>query len=398
MSTFDSPADYTFTIQQLKDILRHKKVDNEKQLEGLKFVINGNDIRFESASVIRTIDTIADAFSMNINIETDKSILYLIKPFGYENVEVYLDNEKLMTGTIYNVNAKVDSEKRLIPIEGFTNTIDLVDSVSKPPYKYVNKTLNQILTTIIKQNGNKVKVVDKVKNTFKFKRAIIEPEEKIFDFISKLAQQIGVILTSNQDGNIEIIKTDTKVKSVATIMTNQIIAPNIEMSWNGRERYSEYVELTKRKKKSTKKIEKDELVTRPRYMAYHADELDKDKKDSVVNKKNRTISDSISINLPVNGFYREPGKRWKEGEKVTIQFEELWLKKGMDFLIRSVEFVSSPEEKLTNLGLVLPESYSGDIINEPWDIGNLKMSIYDVHDILHSEDYDRLLKDISGIK
>jgi len=379
-------SDYKMSLDALRIALASKKELKVSKDQIITFTINGESVLYESSRVLRTHDTMADAANMSVNIDANWDILTKIRPYGFEEVEVHLDSEKIFQGFLYNLDNTIEEKSRVVNLECFSGTIDLVDSCPDgPPYTFKDKNFTKIAKTLTKNFD--VKIIDKALSQYKFKRVTIAPTEKIGAFLGKLAKQIGVLLSSDVNGNLEIKNSNKIGIHSASITNEQVIVPKITMSWKGRSRFSKFVSLGKRPKKNVKETTEDKNVPRNRIFSYKADEKDKGikKETSTAWKKNMSIAESLQINLPVIGFYDDLGLRWTEGNLITIEFNELWLTSGMKFMIRSVEFNDTSKEKVATLGLVLPETYTDKEIVEPWGEQALKMSLYDLRDILEGK-------------
>ena len=70
--------------------------------------------------------------------------------------------------------------------------------------------------------------------------------------------------------------------------------------------------------------------------------------------------------FPVSSWYGPDGKLWRENTIVTVKSPTMFVPNGFDFLIRSVEYEFTTEGATAKLGLVPPQVFTGDPIDEPW--------------------------------
>lgn len=188
------------------------------------FRIEVNGVQYDSFTSARAevrLDTIADSFSFEMSSEDAAPL-----PFqGGEACKIFVDGEKVLTGFIEKVAASGDPESHSIMISGRSKPADIIDSAldSESPD---GKTFSDFhppisLKTVIErtiaslgagpgQTGSaEISVVDEV-NPDLFNEAedliAFEPGDNAFDFLEKWARKRQVLLTSNGDGNIVIIR------------------------------------------------------------------------------------------------------------------------------------------------------------------------------------------------
>ena len=80
------------------------------------------------------------------------------------------------------------------------------------------------------------------------------------------------------------------------------------------------------------------------------------------------IAASIDIPIGYEGWLRPDGKLWAENELVLVQAPSIMIYKPYVLLIKSVSFNSTADSKTIELGLTIPEAYSGKPPEAfPWD-------------------------------
>ena len=161
------------------------------------------------------MDTLADSFTIEASSEDAQSLPFL----GGESCKIFVDGERVLTGFIEKVKASGDPESHSITISGRSKPADIIDSALdsetsageifsdlRPPISL--KTV--IERTIDSLGGDaKILVVDEANpDPFNEAEDLIAPEpgDNAFDFIEKWARKRQVLLTSNGDGNIVIIR------------------------------------------------------------------------------------------------------------------------------------------------------------------------------------------------
>lgn len=163
--------------------------------------------RFTSATAEVRLDALANTFSFTAATTKGEPL-----PFkGGEACKVFIEGEKIITGFIEVVSGNYAVNSHVITLRGRDKTGDVVDSslsnISdlKSPLS-LKKSIQKILENI----GNNIEVIDLVNpELFTTAEDLSAPEAGVgaFEFMERLARKRQVLLTSNADGNIEIIKT-----------------------------------------------------------------------------------------------------------------------------------------------------------------------------------------------
>ncbi len=135
-------------------IIRRKKSADAAQCDIILFdrdrdkmtlILEDREVPITEGRIIRTMDTGADAWTATIAWipKADPELDELVRPYGYTEAGIYLGNDLLVCGRLYGVTPKLETDGQSKDLEGFSSTIDLVDSTMKPPYQRSNVTLLQ---------------------------------------------------------------------------------------------------------------------------------------------------------------------------------------------------------------------------------------------------------------
>jgi prophage tail gpP-like protein len=110
----------------------------------MTLIVEGREIIIDSGKLLRTMDTIADAFTATVPWEPgfDPGLDYALRPFGYQDCQIYIGNDLEMDGVLYNVSQRKKNDGIIKELEIFSRTADLVDSSVSPPYEANNITLS----------------------------------------------------------------------------------------------------------------------------------------------------------------------------------------------------------------------------------------------------------------
>lgn len=328
--------------------------------EKLRIVVEGQEIRYLSARALRTMDTIADGFSFELD-GTEENTNF--KPYKYQPAEVFIDDEKIITGKLYTTTVTLGSEFRR-SYAGYTGLVDILDSCSRPPYKQKNVNLKKAIETLVDPFG--VSVVDDENKEHIFKKVVIDKTGKVGDFILGLAAQVGALLSSTPDGDLLITSANLKTRPVAVLTPGQQLTEEIKLVFDGRRRFSKYVAFGKGPDKNKSVAEVDKNIGRVAIDSFSSDENREKIRDAAKWRRNKAVAESLSFQLPVDGFYDDNGDRWRENTIITLQDERAFTKDGFDFVVSAVEFTTAGEEKAATLTLVPPFAYTLEEIEEPW--------------------------------
>jgi prophage tail gpP-like protein len=396
----------------------------------LTLIIEGKEIIVESASLIRTIDTCADAFTSvvpwqpGLDLKTDE----ILKPYSYSNARIYIGGILQAETVLYNINNKTNNSGTVKELEGFSKTADIIDSCVFPPYEVNNITLTErcrqqckpfginvivgadvaellnetrrISVTVghkryIYDQGSKLTLLQYnmdamninkfapikldvpilksklITDEKRFPRIVAEPTDKIFDHLSKLAAQRGVLLSCTKYGDLLITRANLKSPPVGTIdETTPGLAEQYEAKFNGRNRFAVYRSLATSahsKHPRSASIAKDPVVKTPRFLTFNAnDDVPGNGQSAAEWRKNKTAADAVKCSFPVNSWYAPNGKLWEQNTTININSQTMAMKKGFTFLITRVEFKYSNSGLGAILELKPPTMYSNTPIVEPW--------------------------------
>jgi prophage tail gpP-like protein len=319
------------------------------------FTLAINNVEFPviSGRVFRSMDTCVDGCSATI-VLNDK-VRETLSPFGYEDAQVYLGGELVITGLVYSIEPQITSEEKILTLTIYSSACDIIDSVQYPPYEFNFVTLEDLATRLIEGLGLVVNINYEIGSAF-FERVTMDSQQSIFSFLNELANQNGALITSDENGDILFIKANTTGDPVETIKN----VTNVSAKYNGRELFATYraTAMTPVREKVTKKLKTKTKVSYKTVQTIKYAEA----YDSVVPTSRRTIArtDNTSIEKLPDAANWQRSKRWaealtiqiprigwrpigssdlyRENTLVTLKNADLWIGDGFDFLIKSVEY------------------------------------------------------------
>lgn len=151
---------------------------------------------------------------------------------------VDIGKDRLITGYLDDFIPSYDDETITISVTGRDKTADLVDcSVVQPSGQFKNQTLLQIATIVSAPFG--ISVINETDVGAAFQRVQVEQGETAGEFLTRLAQQRGVLLTTNGLGQLVITRASKKRGEVALKLGINIKGGRGRFS--RKQRFSEYI-------------------------------------------------------------------------------------------------------------------------------------------------------------
>lgn len=367
--TFFQPGNIIYIpILPGKDNEYNDSIPNRDKDE-FTIMLDNIELPIESARLMRTMDTISDGWSCVIawNPGADYEIDKLTSAFSYTNSACYLGGKLKGVGKLYNIRQSIKG-RREKQLEFFSKTIDIVDSTMRPPYEKNNITLLQRVIDQVEKYAIEVNVDSNADPGGAFKRVTGKPTTKVWDHLSKLASQRGVLLSSDEHSNILITVANINGKSVGIISEGESIGQEFEIFFNGRNRYTEYKAISQNvRTKGSRGYARDSKINGSRLLTFDAaDSLAGELKSAAEWKRNKMIADSLTFPLPVSSWYDPKGNLWRENTNVNVVSSTMSIPDGFKFLIRNVEYIYESSGTTAILSLVPPHVYSKDEFDEPW--------------------------------
>lgn len=383
----------------------------------LTVIIDNHEIIAESATLIKTMDTGADACAVVMPWEPglDPEIDRITKRYSYSPSEIYIGDVLVSEQILYDVTQTTNNSGTTKNLEFWSKTADIIDSTVIAPYEMNNvkltdrckqqcnpfgidvilgddvlKNLNETRKKIYKV-GEKTERIEEFRSGYqnnryniiktpiykskyvtdekKFPRVKAEPTDAIFPHLAKLASQRGLLLSCTDSGDLLITKANVNSKIVGTIEESaSFMADEYSAKFSGRDRYAMYRAIIKSSSSRPKGTQtaNDLNVPSPRLLTFNADDnIPGEAKSAAEWRKNKSAADSRSINFPVNSWYAPDGSLWKPNTRVTVISKTLETgEKGFTYLITRVEYKFNSSGSNAVLALVPPEMYSDGVITE----------------------------------
>lgn len=354
--------------QSIKDEFSRQTVQNDP--EKMIFILAGREITPSSGRILRMMDSAADGWTAVLPLVKgeDPDLDARVGIYAYTKAQAFIGNQRLINGRLYGTQPGLDNDAQVVNLEGWSNTVDMVDSTLKPPYEVNNVTLEQRAEELLKPIG--IKAIFEADTGGPFEKITATKTDKIFTHLAKLATQRGVLLSSTVDGDAAFIRSATGAP-VASLEEGQTFALNYQAKFDGRKRYASYkaVASTPKKKrgKATTGTANDNLVPLTRFLTFTANDTTEGNIQIAADwRRSKQVAESLSIPIIVSSWYDPKGNLWRENTLVSVTSPTLGIPDGYIFLIRSVEYLFEADGISATLNVVPPQVYTGEPLEIPW--------------------------------
>ena len=296
----------------------------------------------------------------------------LFKPFSYQDVEVFIGEELVFSGTQMGVNPSVTPQARTVTLSAYSRCAVINDScvpISAYPVEVRGFKLDKIASAVTETFPFDV-VVDADVGAL-FKVATIKPEKRIAPYLLELAKQRDIVLTNNLEGNLLLTKAGES-ESVAYLKDDQPPLLSVIPSFSEQKYYSDYTAIlpviirqnptsyTAKNRKLTNSLRVDN------YMA--TDAFNGDEKVVAESRRARGLANSISYTCQLATLRDPQGSLYSVNKFVNIEAPTAMIYRDTKLFIRGVTMSLTPSARTCALELTLPEAYNGQEVEVlPWE-------------------------------
>lgn len=339
--------------------------------DDLSIVVDGEKLYCESARVIRTIDTPADGWAAELLWAPEEPTLQgftrLLQPYKYKEARAYVGGHLMVTGYLYSHEPVIEPDRSSIRLQGFSKTADFVDSSIGVKKQFKNSTLEQIANELVSKPFG-VSVIFNADSDGVFDRVTANPQDKIGEFLTRLAKQRSILMSSTVKGELVFFNAIERGDPVATLGEGQAFGQSFRCKFDGRKRFFAYKARAQRRG-SASKIAKstDPSVPRTRLMTFDFDDTTAgDIQQAADWQRSKTLADALKFDIEVDGWHDANNELWRENTYVSVLSPKLFLPNGFTFLVKKCEYILEPQKRATLLSLVPPSVYTGGELVDPW--------------------------------
>ena len=336
-------------------------------------IIGGQRFRFWSSVRITTGVDAIDEVNLQAPFDADApGFKESFRPFSYQGMSVTVGGEALFTGTVVTIDPSVASTKTIsasgYALPGVLN--DCTPPASAYPLEFNNIGLKDIAERLAAPFG--VPVTFEADQGAIFERVACEPGKRILAFLSELAQQRNLVISSSAQG--ELLFRQSAPTGAPVAVLNQGSAPLLSCIplFSPQEYYShitglEPVVVGLGGSQYTVANPLLRGVLRPLTFT-SPDAQDAGIKAAVEAKAGRMFGNMASYTVEVATWRDPQGKMWAPNTTLMLTAPDAMIYAAYEFIIRSVTFHRDSASATAILDLVMPGSFSGKIPEVlPWD-------------------------------
>ena len=362
-------------LNLLNSIPEQSANDKDKLTVNIDGVLLTN---FFNVKILLSIDAAADSFILSVPFDpNDKELKELFKPFNFNNITIFIGNELILNGFVVNIIPSVTDSSSAIIIEGYSKT-GILNDCHFPPSSYPLEFNNLTLFDIVSQTASyfNINAIDEAKDDYTFLDLDVKPETQAYDFISGLAKKRGVLLKSNNNGEL-ILKKSSLLDGSFTLEENSPGILNISTNYDGQKAFTTVTGILNYNDDDDEPVansttEKDQFlidsgVSRP--FVYQLDNIeDGTITQSVKSKLRRGWGERISYRMTVSGWRTPTGELWRDDLVFNLYYPSVMIYKTTKVIVKTSELIIDHENNnFTELEVTLPQAYNDEPLETlPW--------------------------------
>lgn len=340
----------------------------------MALLIDGRRFRFWSdLRLTRSLDAM-DTVEFGAPFEFDTpGFRETFRPFSYKPLDVTVGGAPLFTGTMVGVTPDLSGGQKTISVSGYSRPgvlNDCTPPASAYPVEYNGFDLRAIAEALCDPFGLSVQFDGPVGPSFE--RAAVEPGGNVLSFLSDLARQRGLVVSSTADGALLFQRSVSVGLPVATLQQGASPLLGVSPSFSPQQFYShitglEAVRVGTEGSQFTVRNPHLQGVVRP--MSFSAPDVEGgDISDAVQAKAGRMFGNMAAYAAQLSTWRDPQGDLWAPNTTVILEAPDAMVYAPYEFVVRSVRFDRTGSKESAELGLVLPGSFSGQIPEAlPWD-------------------------------
>lgn len=340
-------------------------------LKGLGKFITG----FTGFTLVRSVfgnDGFSFSSTWNENSEQTRNAF---RPFSYPTFDVYFDDDLVFTGKALPPTPSVQPASQTINVQGYPLCGVLVDSCLPPslfPAEYSGLDLKQIAETVCEPFGIGVVVQGSVGAAFE--KVEVGLEDKVWDFLSKLAEQRNMFLTNTAEGDLLIYSPKVEAVS-ATFRQGELPFISCSPEFDGQSMYSHITGYTKTTNTadSQKYTYENKLLINKGVLRCYSKQIDDADagtlEESVKALAGKMFAKCVKYKLTVSGHRDKNGRLYRENMAVSVKAPGAEIYRETKLLADEVTLTRDDRGgEQTTFTLVLPESRTGALPEVfPWE-------------------------------
>ena len=314
-----------------------------------------------AAEVERSINAISGRFIINFTDKWKEGQKKWNMKSG-DPCSIELENEAVITGFIDSLKIDLNSNSRSLSISGRDKTGDLVDSGSLLEEKsFIGASLAEMATQAVQGFDVKVSPHSDAAKA-KIESTSIQYNETVFEFISRISHNQGVLCYPDRTGGIIFSDVSTEVVDAISIK-NKIIEINAKT--DSSQLFHDYIVIShngsaEEQTKTIRQVAQDikNTTKRRKIIVVSSNTNDEGALARAKWEMSVHIARSFQASVKILGWKNSKGQLWDVNKLITLDAEEAGIVKG-NYLIQSVKFILDDRKgQITQLNLVLPGAYN----------------------------------------
>lgn len=306
------------------------------------------------------------------------------RPFSFKDVVVYVDGERLFTGTLVDVKPNTDAGSRTVSVSCYSKAAILEDCCPPSelaPVEANGLTLRQIAERLAAPFG--IEVAMTAADGAPFKRVNsrqrrannkAEQDQSIQDFLVDLARQRGLVITSDPDGALLFTRSVAPGHPVVRLEEGVPPLLSVTPTFSPQSYFDEITGFTsaKRGRLGSKYTERVERLSGGalRTLSFRLDDIEKaDAVGAVRAKMARMFANIVQYVVGVPTWRDPEGTLFRPNTTLTLKAPGAMVYHDTELLLRDVYLKTSANERTASIGLVLPGAFSGEQppLPLPWE-------------------------------
>jgi len=335
--------------------------------------VSGKEFRFwRDVRVTRSIDSVS-LFEFSAPWEPDnEAFREVFRPLSFQSCSVFIGTELVVGGTLVDVSPTFGTA-RDVTASGYSRFGVMRDTTlpAGTPLEFDEVNLQAIAIALSKPFGLIPAFNADPGPVFEYGLSI-DAVERPLGFLRKLAQQRNLVIGSTPRGNPLFHRTTT-APPVETLEEGVLPLTSIQPRFKAQDFFSHISSLTPSFFGGTgdaHTIVNPRLrgVVRPHSFRVN-DTYGADGVASAEAKIGRMYANAVAWDATVIDIRDSQGRLWKPNTKIRVTAPSAMIYESTELLIRTATLVRRGRSQITQLRLVFPESFNGEVPpGFPWDL------------------------------
>lgn len=334
-----------------------------------------NGIRFRYWTQIRVTVALDSMATVELSAPFDPNDQYLretFRPFTYPSVVVTVGGTPLFTGTLVSSVPAMGSDSVTIAVGAYATPGVLGDCTppaSAFPLEFIDASLPDIAAQLCEPFGITVQFTSA--GGAPFEQVACEPGQNILDFLTGLAKQRGLVLSSTSAGALVFQKSPSTGQPVAILRQGSSPVLSVAPFFSPQAYYSHItgVDSVMVGSEGSQFTVKNPHARALRPHTFRSPDTEGgDVQESVSAKAGRMFAGVAQYQLKIATWRNPSGGLWLPGDTVQVFAPQAMIYAPYNFLTRSVAFFRDENSTTAELDLVLPGAFSGQMPETlPWE-------------------------------